>query len=221
MKLHHLQIEGYKRIESATVMFGDATFLIGPNNTGKSSVLSAITHLLSANKRIPENEYYSEHDDATNERKTVSNKILIEAEFRNLPVDAKTWRGFKGRIFEYDPADSGETGLRLTYRKTYELGKDVVIELKSKTRAMKAQFEDVTTAKELIDRGIAADLVGDLFDDLEKKLTAATRVKLEEINYHRPRRWFSWGTTTPDNVIRCCPSIISTALLLLLPLAVS
>jgi len=163
-------------------MFGDATFLIGPNNTGKSTVLSAITHLLSANKRIPEIEYYSVQDEATNERKTVSNRIVLEAEFRNLPVESKSWRGFKGRIFEYDPGNSGESGLCLTYRKTYELGKEVVIELKSKTRTMKAQYADVTTPQELIDLGIEADLVGELFDDLKKKFTAATRLKLQEIN---------------------------------------
>ncbi len=182
MKLHHLRIEGYKRIEVATVLFGDATFLIGPNNTGKSTVLGAITHLLSANKRNPEIEYYSVQDEATNERKTVSNRIVLEAEFRNLPVEAKMWRGFKGRIFEYDPGDSEESGLCLTYRKTYDLGKDVVIELKSKTRAMKAQYEGVTTPQELIDLGITADLVGELFDDLGKKLTTATRAKLQDIN---------------------------------------
>lgn len=182
MKLHQLRIEGYKRIEAATVLFGDATFLIGPNNTGKSTVLGAITHLMSANKRIPEVEYYSVQDDATNERKTVSNKIVLEAEFRNLPTEAVTWRGFKGRIFEYDPGDSGESGLCLTYKKTYELGKDVVIELKSKTRVMKAQYESVTTPQELIDAGIDAGLVGELFDDTSKKLTAATKTKLQEIN---------------------------------------
>lgn len=182
MKLHHLRIEGYKRIEAATVLFGDATFLIGPNNTGKSTVLSAITHLLSANKRIPEVEYYSVNDESTNERKTVSNKIVLEAEFRNLPIEAKMWRGFKGRLFDYDPADSEESGLCLTYRKTYELGKDVVIELKSKTRAMKAQYQSVTTPQELIDLGIPSDLVSDLFEDLRKKLSATTRVKLQDIN---------------------------------------
>ena len=182
MKLHRLQIEGFKRIESATVLFGDATFLIGPNNTGKSTVLGAITHLLSANKRIPDTEYFSVQDEATNERKTFSNKIILEAEFRNLPLEARTWRGFKGRIFEYDPEDSGESGLCLTYRKTYELGKDVVIELKSKTRAMKAQYENVTTPQELIDQDIQSELVHDLFDDVNKKFAAATRAKLQEIN---------------------------------------
>lgn len=182
MKLYRLRIEGYKRIEAATVLFGDATFMIGPNNTGKSSVLGAITHLLSALKRIPEVEYYSVHDEATNERKTVSNKIVLEAEFRNVPAEAKTWRGFKGRVFEYDPSDTGETGLCLTYRKTYELGKDVVIELKSKTRSMKPQYENVSRPQELIDAGVDADLVRELFDDVEKKLTAATKTKLQEID---------------------------------------
>ncbi|HBL24926.1 MAG TPA: hypothetical protein DDZ40_12545 [Deltaproteobacteria bacterium] len=182
MRLHCLRIEGYKRIESATILFGDATFLIGPNNTGKSTVLSAIAHLLSANKRIPEIEYYSIQDEATNERKTVSNKIVLEAEFRNLPLEAKTWRGFKGRIFDYDVDGAEESGLCLTYKKTYELGKDVVIELKSKTRTIKPQYEDATTPQDLIDRGIAADLVSELYDDLEKKLTAASRAKLQEIN---------------------------------------
>ena len=35
----------------------------------------------------------------------------------------------------------------------------------------------------------------------------------KKINYHRPCRWF-WGTTTPDLVIRCCPSRAEVALLL-------
>jgi putative ATP-dependent endonuclease of OLD family len=49
MKLTQLKIEGYKRVRNSTCVFGDATFLIGPNNTGKSSVLSAIEYLVSAN----------------------------------------------------------------------------------------------------------------------------------------------------------------------------
>ncbi len=183
MKLYRLRIEGYKRIEAATVLFGDATFLIGPNNTGKSSVLGAITHLLSAQKkRIPEVEYYSVQDEVSNERKTVSNRIVFEAEFRNVPDEAMEWRGFKGRIFKYDPGDSGETGQCLTYRKTYELGKDVVIELKSKTRTMKPQYENVSKPKDLIEAGIDSVLVRELFDDVEKKLTSATTSSLEEID---------------------------------------
>ena len=42
MRLHTLTIEGFRRIKNATILFGDATFLIGPNNVGKSSVLYAL-----------------------------------------------------------------------------------------------------------------------------------------------------------------------------------
>jgi putative ATP-dependent endonuclease of the OLD family len=42
MKLHSLKIIGFKRIKFAEILFGDATFLIGPNNAGKSSALKAI-----------------------------------------------------------------------------------------------------------------------------------------------------------------------------------
>lgn len=212
MKLHSLRIEGYKRIETATVLFGDATFLIGSNNTGKSSILGAITHLLSTNKRIPETEYYSIHDETTNERKTVSNKIVFEAEFRNLPAESKTWRGFKGRIFDYDPGDSGESGLCLTYRKSYELGKDVVIELKSKSRTLKTEFDDINTPQKLIDLGIASDLVGELFEDLGKKFVAATRLKLDEIdeiwNLGTEDTWFQNPGGIPQVVLSRFPRYI-------------
>ena len=182
MRLHRIHIEGYKRIESATVMCGDATFLIGPNNSGKTSVLSALSHLLSPLKRISEVEYYSVRDDATGEQKTLSNRIVLEGEFRNVPVEAKSWRGFKGRVLEYAAGDTGESGLRLTYRKTYELGKDVLVEVRSRTRTISPQFEDIKSPQDLIDRGIEAEAVEQIFPDLAKKFTAATRAQLEELD---------------------------------------
>ncbi|MDO1821635.1 ATP-binding protein [Escherichia coli] len=42
MRLHSLKIEGFKRIQTAEIIFGDTTFLIGANNAGKSSVLKAV-----------------------------------------------------------------------------------------------------------------------------------------------------------------------------------
>ena len=62
MKLHSLKIDGFKRIQSAHLLFGDATFLIGANNVGKSTVLKAIEWLLSAKKVIPSTEYLEGRD---------------------------------------------------------------------------------------------------------------------------------------------------------------
>jgi len=69
MKLHSLKIDGFRRLRSARVLFGDATFLIGANNTGKSSLFRAIEYLLSAKKTIPSTEYYSVVDEETGETK--------------------------------------------------------------------------------------------------------------------------------------------------------
>jgi putative ATP-dependent endonuclease of OLD family len=50
MKLHSLKISGFKRIRDTELLFGDATFLIGSNNSGKSTTLKAIEWLLSGKK---------------------------------------------------------------------------------------------------------------------------------------------------------------------------
>ncbi|MDX2262265.1 MAG: ATP-dependent endonuclease [Gemmatimonadales bacterium] len=182
MRLHQIRIEGYKRIQTATIVCGDATFLIGANNSGKTSVLAAIGYLLSGNKRIPETEYTCVHDELTGERKTVNSRIVLEGEFRNVPAAAKAWRGFKGRTFDYDPGETGESGICLTYRKTYDLGKDVVIEIKSRTRSLAPAYEDIKAPQDLIDRGLPAEQVTELFPDLTKKFTVASRVALEAID---------------------------------------
>src|SRR5690606_16400674 len=103
MRLHRLSIEGFKRINKAEILFGEATFLIGPNNAGKSSILRAIECLLSDKKQLDPTYYCSEIDPETGEQKIASKTVRLEAEFRNVSIDASSWRGFKGRIFDYDP----------------------------------------------------------------------------------------------------------------------
>ncbi|VTM89943.1 Predicted ATPase [Raoultella ornithinolytica] len=89
MRLHTLKINGFKRIHNAQVKFGDATFLIGSNNAGKSSVLKAIEWLLSDKKRMASDCFCSEVDAETGENKISCKEIILEAEFRNVPDDAK------------------------------------------------------------------------------------------------------------------------------------
>jgi len=86
MKLHSLKISGFRRIQSTEILFGDATFLIGANNAGKSTVLKAVEYLLSGKKTIAGEEYYSTIDEETKETIPVVNTITLEAEFRNLPL---------------------------------------------------------------------------------------------------------------------------------------
>ena len=67
MKLYSLTIKGFRRIAETEILFGDATFLIGENNSGKSTILKSIEYLLSVKKTIPSQEYYSVIDEDTGE----------------------------------------------------------------------------------------------------------------------------------------------------------
>ncbi len=213
MKLHSLKINGFKRIESAEILFGDATFLIGPNNAGKSSVLKAIEKLLSATKTISSQEYFSIIDEETGETKPSVDTIVLEAEFRNLPVEANNWRGFKGRIFTYQVNDSDDTGLSVTYRKTFALGKDVVIEFRSKDRDIKPEFSGLKTAQELINKGLAAAEVEELFPDLTSKLSnKGAPEKLEQLDaiwdVKETETWFHNPGGIPGNVLKMLPRFL-------------
>jgi predicted ATPase len=213
MKLHSLKIIGFKRIESAEILFGDATFLIGSNNAGKSSVLKAIEWLLSAKKQIPSQEYFSVVDEETGETKPAVDTIVLEAEFRNLPVDANNWRGFKGRIFTYQVNDPTDTGLSVTYRKTFTLAKDVVIEFRSKDREIKPEFSGLKTAQELIDKGAPADEVKECFTDLTAKLSLKGALeKLEQLDViwdvKETETWFQNPGGIPGNVLKMLPRFL-------------
>jgi putative ATP-dependent endonuclease of the OLD family len=212
MRLHSLKIDGFKRIKSAQVLFGEATFLIGKNNSGKSSVLKAVEYLLSAKKVIDSSEYFSIIDQETGETKPATTKIVLEAEFRDLPEEAKSWRGFKGRIFKYDSED--ETGLSVRYRKTYELGKDVIIEFKSKVRKIAANFEECKTGQGFVDKGIALNIIQGYFPDLTKVIGKSKGAcenldQIDEIwEVTEEETWFQNPGGIPGNVLKMLPRFL-------------
>lgn len=61
MLLYKLKIIGFKRHKNTELLFSDASFLIGENNVGKSSILEAIEYLLS-NKKISEQLFYRDQE---------------------------------------------------------------------------------------------------------------------------------------------------------------
>ncbi|MDM1098319.1 AAA family ATPase [Myroides odoratimimus] len=216
MKLHSLKISGYKRLKEIEVKFGDATFLIGQNNCGKSSVIKAIETLLSAKKTLSSADYHSILDDETKESKVDTTTIILEAEFRNLPQEAKKWRGFKGRIFTYDTNedDNDDTGLSVTYRKTYELGKDVLIEFKSKVRTIKEIFSECKKPQEYIDNGLSEEIISEYFPDLTANIGRGKPAleKLELIDdiwdISDEEIWFQNPGGIPGNVLKMLPRFL-------------
>lgn len=212
MRLHRLQIKGYRRLKDIELLFGDATFLIGQNNSGKSSILKAIEILLSAKKQLASFDFHSIIDAETGETKPDTTTIVIEGEFRNLPEDAKTWRGFKGRVFTYDSEE--ETGLSVTYRKTYELGKDVVIEFKSKDRELNVKFKDCKKPQDYIDAGLEENNISEIFPELEKAI-GRSKGALEKLDLLDEiwdviddEIWFQNPGGIPGNVLKMLPRFL-------------
>nr|WP_320153993.1 AAA family ATPase [uncultured Draconibacterium sp.] len=209
MKLYRLKIKGFRRLKEVEIIFGDATFLIGQNNAGKSSTLKAIELLLSAKKQLDSSDYHSVVDNETGETKPDTTTIIIEGEFRNLPEEANNWRGFKGRIFKYETED--ETGLSVTYRKTFNLGSDVKIEFRSKERELIGDFEDCKTPNDYIKAGIDAELITELFPELDKAVgkSKAALGKLESIDeiwqLKDEEVWFQNPGGIPGNVLKMLP----------------
>jgi putative ATP-dependent endonuclease of the OLD family len=188
--------------------------LIGSNNSGKSSVLNAIEYLLSGKKTILSSEYYSIIDEETGETKPAVSTIVFEAEFRNLPEDARFWRGFKGRIFEYTPSNDEDTGLSVTYRKTYELGKDAIIEFKSKVREISEEYKDCKSPKDYIACGVPEAELSDLFPEIEKNIGKSKDAleKLEQLDciwtIQEEETWFKNPGGIPGNVLKMLPRIL-------------
>lgn len=183
MKLHRFKIEGFHRHFNTEIMVSDATFLIGENNLGKSSVLSALDYLLSDKKRMVESEFFCIIlPDGTQQR--IVERVVLTAEFRNLPDCCETWFGFKGRVLSYEiPPDSNETGKKIVYRKTFELGKDCIVELLECKRSLKPEFEKCTNLNEFISAGLNEENSKELsFAQLErdKKLTQKQVTELQD-----------------------------------------
>lgn len=177
-------------------------------------LLKAIEWLLSAKKVIPSSEYFSIVDEDTGETKPAGNTITLVAEFRNLPVEAKEWRGFKGRIFSYSTDDASDSGLSVTYKKTYTLGQDVVIEFRSKERVIKPEFAGYKTGQDLIDKGAPVAEVQDLFPDLATKIgvSKAAQEKLDQLDAiwdtNDSEIWFQNPGGIPGVVLKMLPRFL-------------
>ncbi|ULL19336.1 DUF2813 domain-containing protein [Paenibacillus sp. H1-7] len=181
MKLHSLRLEGFRRHIDTTVRFSDATFLIGENNVGKSSILAALNYLLNDIKKISEDEFFHITGNGEVGNLKVADNIVLTAEFRGLPADAKNWTGFKGRILTYYEGES--TGLRIIYRKTFAPNADYVVELREQVKTKKAQYNECSTINQYKVAGLDLTGIGSKLADIdpERRLTARQQQIIDEV----------------------------------------
>ena len=185
MRLSELHIKGFRRIEDATIKFGDSTFIIGANNVGKSTILRAIEILLTATEKLADIEYHSYCPEGTTENECKCDEIVFEAEFINVPTEAHSWKGFKGRIIPYQETHNGETttGNKIVYRKIYPKGSKCQPAMLCMEKTLKNKYSSCTTAQDLIDAGCDAALISREFPTLSEKIASkAGKTKIEYIN---------------------------------------
>lgn len=166
MKLHSFKIEGFRRHLNTEILFSDATFLIGENNVGKSSVLKALEYFLNGTRKIPLDDFSRTFDKDNNTEEIIVDKIVLTTEFRNIPYEANDWQGFKGRLILYDvEPETIETGLSCFYRKTFYPEKDFEGEMKEFKKELKTEYSSCKTLADFIEAGLSQSIVDELFPD--------------------------------------------------------
>lgn len=182
MRLSSLIIEGFRRHYKTEVKCSEATFLIGTNNVGKSSVLKAIEYLLCDIQKMPKEDFCCVTDE-NRENDQLSDKVVITGEFRNVPKEAFKWKGFnKQRIFQYETNEEGDSGLSITYRKTFLPDQKCKVEMKQFQSVKKEVFNDCSNIQDYIDKGIEAEIFEELFPNkkLNQKVTIAMERELQD-----------------------------------------
>ncbi|KGM96372.1 hypothetical protein Z968_06535 [Clostridium novyi A str. 4552] len=211
MKLHYLKIEGFRKHLSTEIYFSDTTFLIGQNNIGKSTILKALEYLLKDEKKIKEEEYLHYKD--INGSVRIADEIIFTAEFRDLPEESLTWRGFKGRVLKYDC--DNETGLKIVYRKRFKFGSNCEVQLREYKREKKQCFKDCKTLNDFINNGIEEDILISVVDktDKSKKLTKPQLEKISKLDElydfnENDEVWFTNPGGIPGNVLSKLPKYL-------------
>lgn len=216
MNLFSIHIEGFRRHLGTEVFLSDATFLLGENNIGKSSILCALNYLLNDVKKIPEEEFFCILDSEGNCNIRVVDKIVLTAEFRNVPDFAKEWVGFKGRILKYEvPYGVEETGNRVIYRKTFEPGKDCVVEMKEFKRNPNPIFSTCKTLNDYLNNGLIERVLPESLKtiDKDKALTKPQLQLLESLDElyifdENEETWFKNPGGIPGNVLIRLPKFL-------------
>ena len=146
MKLEKITIKNFRRISEAELTLASSSFVIGPNNSGKTSVIDAIDALLSL-----KSEKVTEADFRLSDDGTRADTIELTGVFSSISDETAQSRGFKGRVIDG----------KFTYKKTYKLtavGKPK-IESFTYPYKLKDEFLAVKKVQDLLNLGLSAETI--------------------------------------------------------------
>ena len=107
MRLKSIKIQNFRKLNDVEINFGDATFLIGANNAGKSSTLDVVEYLVTEKKldKACRSKYIGEDG----EELTKTEDVIIEGCFDNVQASIVNQRGFNSsRLNSYTDEEGDE-----------------------------------------------------------------------------------------------------------------
>ncbi len=201
MKLHRLRIQNFRKLNNVEILFADATFLIGANNSGKSSTLEAIDILLNGAKLT--NECRSRYMDADSQKEIADNRdIIIEGEFIDVSLDIIEVHGFNLQRLKKYKDENGNERFSFNYRVRLDENEKMHIEMKLHRQELKLEYAQCNTYQDFITLGVKAELFQG--KNLSKRLTATEKNDLENIpilyNILEEEEWIENPGGIPGNV---------------------
>jgi len=178
MKIEYFYIKGFRRIKESKILCGEATFLIGENNIGKSSILRALDIFFSTDNKLQDHDYFK-----IDETGYQVDEVIFEAKFHGLPTESHNWRGFKGRVISETINDSQSNCLY--YRKTFPRNGTLKREMKACGKTIKKEFKACKTLNNYLEAGISEETIKECFgedSDWSKAIAAKDKEKLDLIS---------------------------------------
>jgi putative ATP-dependent endonuclease of OLD family len=210
MKIEKLQIRGFRKLCDTEILFGDASFLIGHNNVGKSSVFEALRYILK--NEIPTKDDYTMCIDASSgEMICPLGTIVLTATFTNVPDEAHTWLGFRGRIYQ----ENGSA--KVKYQKTFSLQSGTKIEMYQQRKELNPSFceGNKISISTMIRGGIDEALVRGHFVDVTDSQNLTTKAYAQALEtfysiwtFSDEYEWVENPGGIPQNVLSRLPKYI-------------
>lgn len=216
MRLDSISIKNFRKLKDCTIKFRDTTFLIGPNNSGKSSVFAALMHL-HKNTNVTR-EDYSKVFDEEEDGYLYENEITIIAEYHNLPDEANSWLGFRGRVVQHNEALEGETSNKITYKKVWHINQSSPkIYMLEHPRAVSAAYKECRKVSDLVGEDFTEEFLKEYFGaaNFDKNITtAAVKKKMPDLPQYwdiddtQEPTWIENPGGIPGNVISKLPRVV-------------
>lgn len=210
MRLKSIKIQNFRKLSDVEISFGDATFLIGANNAGKSSTLDVIEYLVTDKKL--DNACRSKYIGEDGEELVKTEDVIIEGCFDNVQASIVNQRGFNSSRLNSYTDEGGNEKYSFNYRVRLTPDGKNHREIQMHQQKLKDDFVDCRKLQDYIDKGASAEIFSDV-DDLNRNLTAKEKKELEE-NYpslfevQENNEWFENPGGIAANVLSKLPRFL-------------